>query len=302
LNVAVVNIDFLSNAKFVDDQPAYYYSTQTAYDECGNGAFVSYSQLIQMLPCGCMDPNSCNYDALAMVDDGSCLYDNCMGCTDPNACNFNANASTDDGSCYYFTAVANAGADQYMATPRVYLLTLNALSVAEPAFGTWSTNLPFVSINNLNNPNATLTFQTPAYVEANLVWTVYDSICNVIVSDAVHHSMTGCNMTGSASAGSNLVNICQGYTITIIGSIANFPVTSLWTIVSGSATILNPTDQIAYVTNLGLGNNVFQYTINRSACSGGVSSDENVVGVIECFYDCTNLEATNYDANANYDN
>lgn len=76
---------------------------------------------------GCMDPASCNYNPLATIDDGSCLYPgvlcddnnpntindsinpdcNCvgdlivLGCTDPLSCNFNPLANQNDGSCIY---------------------------------------------------------------------------------------------------------------------------------------------------------------------------------------------------------
>lgn len=76
---------------------------------------------------GCMDPASCNYNPLATIDDGSCLYpgalcdDNnpntindsinpdcicvgdiiVLGCTDPLSCNFNPLANQNDGSCIY---------------------------------------------------------------------------------------------------------------------------------------------------------------------------------------------------------
>tara|TARA_R100000697_G_scaffold2127_3_gene4832 strand:+ start:38157 stop:40646 length:2490 start_codon:yes stop_codon:yes gene_type:complete len=49
---------------------------------------------------GCTDPNALNYNPLANIDDGSCIY-NIEGCTDPNAINFNPNATLDDGSCLY---------------------------------------------------------------------------------------------------------------------------------------------------------------------------------------------------------
>ena len=39
-----------------------------------------------------------NYDASAVIDDGSCLY---SGCTDPFATNFDPGANVDDGSCTY---------------------------------------------------------------------------------------------------------------------------------------------------------------------------------------------------------
>ncbi|WP_306639731.1 agmatine deiminase family protein [Sanyastnella coralliicola] len=45
---------------------------------------------------GCTDPDACNYDASANIDDGSCEL---AGCTDVNACNYNPNAVCDNGSC-----------------------------------------------------------------------------------------------------------------------------------------------------------------------------------------------------------
>jgi len=47
---------------------------------------------------GCTDTNALNYNPLAQVDNGSCLYD-VYGCTDPNAINYNPLATIDDSSC-----------------------------------------------------------------------------------------------------------------------------------------------------------------------------------------------------------
>lgn len=82
------------------------------FDVCGNCV-------------GCTDPQACNYNSVATVDDASCLIignacddnnanttldmvtDQCVcagvivvnGCTEPTACNFNSNANVEDGSC-----------------------------------------------------------------------------------------------------------------------------------------------------------------------------------------------------------
>lgn len=56
---------------------------------------------------GCTDPTALNYDVLAELDDGSCVYDSITevyGCTDPNASNYEPTATLDDGSCLYTSA------------------------------------------------------------------------------------------------------------------------------------------------------------------------------------------------------
>ncbi len=49
---------------------------------------------------GCTDTNACNYNNLASVEDGSCLYGT-SGCTDLLACNYDSSAICDDESCTY---------------------------------------------------------------------------------------------------------------------------------------------------------------------------------------------------------
>jgi len=93
---------------------------------------------------GCTDPNSCNYNAAANCDDGSCApvptcnTDPCMGdiemidptdlcqciveeaqllgCTDANADNYDANANCDDGTCTFtILGCTDICADNYNA-------------------------------------------------------------------------------------------------------------------------------------------------------------------------------------------
>jgi hypothetical protein len=48
---------------------------------------------------GCTYPTACNFNALALVDDGSCEFISCAGCMYAWAPNFNPSATLDDGSC-----------------------------------------------------------------------------------------------------------------------------------------------------------------------------------------------------------
>lgn len=64
---------------------------------------------------GCTDSEAENYNPLAQVEDGSCVYreirntqpEIIKGCTDSDALNFNEFATDDDGSCKYDTKVVN---------------------------------------------------------------------------------------------------------------------------------------------------------------------------------------------------
>jgi hypothetical protein len=47
---------------------------------------------------GCTDAIACNFNSVATIDDGSCIYETC-GCMDEEACNYDAGAEFDDGSC-----------------------------------------------------------------------------------------------------------------------------------------------------------------------------------------------------------
>ena len=49
---------------------------------------------------GCTDAGACNYDAMAVINDGSCDY-SCLGCTDSAAANYNPEATVENGDCIY---------------------------------------------------------------------------------------------------------------------------------------------------------------------------------------------------------
>lgn len=64
-------------------------------DACGNSTTIEQN-ITAVYAAGCTYLDAENYDASAMVDDGSCEY---AGCTDTTSANYNPIASIDDGSC-----------------------------------------------------------------------------------------------------------------------------------------------------------------------------------------------------------
>jgi hypothetical protein len=66
----------------------------------GTGVGQTFFVVNSMCIFGCTDPNACNFDLFAGIDDGSCNYD-CDGCTDSLACNYSSAAINDDGSCMF---------------------------------------------------------------------------------------------------------------------------------------------------------------------------------------------------------
>ena len=70
--------------------------TALNYDALANIDDGSCVETIQ----GCIDVTADNYDALANFDDGSCVYTvEVLGCTDDGSSNYNSSANTNDGSC-----------------------------------------------------------------------------------------------------------------------------------------------------------------------------------------------------------
>ena len=74
----------------------------------GDGESISFCT--DNLNFGCTDPQACNYDEDAGIDNGDCDY-SCVGCTLETACNYDPSATTDDGSCLFNDDCGVCGGD-----------------------------------------------------------------------------------------------------------------------------------------------------------------------------------------------
>jgi plastocyanin len=88
------NIGYGQIGMFIpDDCHTFYYVCQPHVSLGMKGVIIAHHPPVF----GCTDLNANNYDSLATVDDGSCVY--VAGCTDSTACNYDPLADVDDGSC-----------------------------------------------------------------------------------------------------------------------------------------------------------------------------------------------------------
>nr|MDQ3100530.1 gliding motility-associated C-terminal domain-containing protein [Bacteroidota bacterium] len=69
--------------------------------------------------------------------------------------------------------------------------------------------------------------------------------------------------------------VCTPVTNAIMtGSAVTFPAVGTWTLVSGQGTIADINDPATNITGLGIGSNIFTWTVNNGICANGITSDE----------------------------
>jgi hypothetical protein len=137
----------------------------------GWGKIDAFAMLTTNVVFGCTDTASINYNPLATIDDGSCLYDTTaviLGCTDPLALNYNPLANTDDGSCIYDTVAVVYGCTDSTAINYNPLATIDDGSCIYDTTGVGIA--PVISINLFPNPaNKTCYLQLSVIYEGQFV-------------------------------------------------------------------------------------------------------------------------------------
>ena len=168
---------------------------------------------------------------------------------------------------------ANAGADISICTP-TSSVTLNGNAAPAPASGVWTSVSGGGTIVTPTNRNTSITgLAVGVHV---FRWTISNGPCTpTSTSDDV--SVTVYNATSpNANAGADQ-EVCTPSNATLSGSTPIFPATGLWTLVSGTGTITSSTSASTTVTGLGIGANVFQWTVSNGPCANGITSDQVTV-------------------------
>ncbi|MBL7953302.1 MAG: gliding motility-associated C-terminal domain-containing protein [Flavobacteriales bacterium] len=167
--------------------------------------------------------------------------------------------------------IANAGPDQELCTP-TNTATLAGSAVTVPAVGTWTVVSGVATITDPNAPNSTITGLTVG--EVVLEWTVSNGPCaNGITTDRVSIFLYN-DANPDADAGADQ-ELCTPNTITTLeGSPVIFPAIGTWTIISGSGTITDANAPNTTVTDLGVGDNIFAWTVDNGPCANGITTDQ----------------------------
>ncbi|HMN05534.1 MAG TPA: gliding motility-associated C-terminal domain-containing protein [Flavobacteriales bacterium] len=170
-------------------------------------------------------------------------------------------------------AAANAGSDISICSP-ASSVTLNGNTATAPAVGTWTLVSGAGTITNPNQRNTTVTgLAVGVHV---FRWTIANGPCTPgITQDDVTVTVYDGN-SANANAGADQ-EVCGTATATLTGNAPISPASGAWTLVSGSGTITSPHNATTTVTGLGIGANVFEWTVNNGPCANGVTSDQVII-------------------------
>ena len=176
--------------------------------------------------------------------------------------------------------LANAGADQELCEPNT-TTNMAALVPTTPGFGTWSvlSGAPSVTIADVNDPFTEVTGL--AVGQTILLWTVYNGPCDNNGSFDVVSIFVFESSQPAANAGPDQDICTPQTTANLVANNVIFPATGTWTLQSGSGTIVNPTSPVTIVENLGVGANVFCWTISNGPCDPPTTTDCVTINVFD---------------------
>jgi hypothetical protein len=107
---------------------------------------------------GCTDSTACNYDSLAVINNGSCT--GLFGCTDNQSSNYNASATCDDGSCIPYVGMYAFGGVIYdIVGNQAYVFNIDhevsQSSMTTTSLSNYSNGLALNGYSDWEVPNST---------------------------------------------------------------------------------------------------------------------------------------------------
>ena len=173
---------------------------------------------------------------------------------------------------------ADAGADQELCAPDEDAVLAGNSAIA-PAIGTWTLVSGTGSITDPNDPNTTVSGLS---IGENIFrWTIDNGPCEGAISFDEVSIFVFDPANPEADAGSDQ-ELCTPITIvTLAGSNVIFPASGEWTLISGIGLITDPTSPTTTVTNLGLGENIFEWTVSNGPCASGITSDQVTITLFD---------------------
>lgn len=172
-------------------------------------------------------------------------------------------------------AAANAGPDKELCTP-TSTTTLNGNVATPPAVGTWVFVSGTATISNPNDPNATLSGLTVGTIV--LQWVIDNGACGTTTDEVTIEVFDGQAPDAAAGPDQDYCSPVQG-NVTMLANAPTGPATGSWSLISGQGTIANASDPFTAITGLGLGSNVFEWTIDNGEC--GSSDDQITITVYD---------------------
>ncbi|MBK6542538.1 MAG: gliding motility-associated C-terminal domain-containing protein [Flavobacteriales bacterium] len=189
--------------------------------------------------------------------------------------------TTDQVSIFLFdgtNANADAGPDQELCTPNLST-TLAGNAPIFPAAGSWSLVSGQGDITDPSDPNSGVT--NLAVGENVFAWTVDNGPCtNGLTTDQVSIFVFD-EFNPNADAGPDQELCAPDNSTTLAGSALTFPASGLWTVVSGTVTILDPTDPNSAVTDLVVGEVILEWTVSNGPCANGITTDQVSIQVYD---------------------
>jgi len=201
------------------------------------------------------------------------------------ACTSNPSSATANVTTIALTTAA-AGIDQSICSGTTATMAGNAVGGGETGTWTWVSG---TGSGTITTPNSETTTITGLVAGSNTYrWTITSGSCSSTDDVVIAQGPL------TADAGSDQ-SVCTT-TGTMNGTAASGGATGAWSLISGTGTITTPASEITGLTALGLGANVFRWTVSKAGCTT-VTDDVTITRFASCLQ--LNLAAPSFDTTSN---